>query len=339
VNDVNDATSARTHPALGNPERFELGYWLSSEEHGPDALVAHARAAEDAGFEAAMISDHFAPWVPQQGQSPFVWAVLGAIAVSTERLRLGTGVTAPVFRMHPVAIAQAAATTAVLMPGRFFLGLGTGERLNEHAMGRQWPAGAARRRMLREALSVIRDLLDGDTVTRTGEHFAVERATIHTRPATPPPIAVAGGGRRSAQLAGELADGLIGVAPDADLVTSFEHAGGTGKPRLAQLDVCWAMNDDDARHTAHTWWPNAALPPRLLSELALPSEFAAAAQLVTEDAVADAVVCGPDPEPYVRAIHRYVAAGYTTVHLHQVGPDQQGFLDFAKGELLPRFAA
>jgi coenzyme F420-dependent glucose-6-phosphate dehydrogenase len=325
-------------PALGDPDRLELGYWLSSEEHPPDALVRNARAAEDAGFATAMISDHFAPWVPQQGQASFVWSVLGAIAATTEELRIGTGVTTPMHRLHPVSIAQAAATMATLMPGRFLLGLGSGERLNEHVTGRRWPPAKERRRMLRDALGVIRDLLEGKTVTRSGVHFRAERATLHTRPATRPPIIVAAGGTSTARIAAECADGMISTSPDPQLVTALEAAGGTGHARFGQLDVCFADDEAEARRVAHQWWPNTAVPGPLHSELALPSEFAAITGTLSEDAVAEQVVCGPDPMPYVHAIERYVAAGFTTVFLHQVGPDQAGFFEFAKGELLPRFA-
>src|SRR3977135_3468798 len=167
--------------ALGSPDRVEVGYWLSREGHPADALVDHAVSAERAGFRTAMISDHFAPWIPLQGNSPFVWSVLGGIASSTTSLRVGTGVTAPVHRMHPLVIAHAAATVEVMMPGRFFLGLGTGERLNEHVMGERWPAPKERRSMLREAVRLIRDLWSGSTVSRRGEHFTVEQATLHTR--------------------------------------------------------------------------------------------------------------------------------------------------------------
>ena len=221
--------SERALTALPDPGGFELGYWLSSEEHTPGALVAHASAAEDAGFTTAMISDHYAPWVPAEGESPFVWSVLGAIAHATAELRVGTGVSAALHRMHPVVLAQAAATAAALMPGRFFLGLGTGERLNEHMTGQRWPAAKERRKALRDALGVIRDLLDGKTVTRECDHFRVERATIHSRPDTPPPIAVAASGKQTARIAGECADAMIGVTPAADLVDAFEHSGGRGQ--------------------------------------------------------------------------------------------------------------
>ncbi|HEY3723270.1 MAG TPA: TIGR03557 family F420-dependent LLM class oxidoreductase [Acidimicrobiia bacterium] len=317
----------------------ELGYWISSEEHPPDRLVDHAAAAEAAGFRTAMISDHFHPWTPGQGQSGFVWSVLGAIAARTAALRVGTGVTAPIARVHPVVIAHAAATVELLMPGRFFLGLGAGERINEQVVGRHWPTGRVRREMVEEAAGVIRRLWSGSTVTHEGEHFRVERARLYSRPDTVPPIVAAAGGRKSAQLAGRIADGLVGVAPDPDLVDAFEGSGGAGKPRLAQLHVCWAESETEARRTAHEWWPNAALPPALLGELAVPTQFAAAASLVTEDAVAEQVVCGPDPARHRAAIDRFVAAGFTTVYVHQIGPDQQGFLDFARRELLDHLSA
>jgi coenzyme F420-dependent glucose-6-phosphate dehydrogenase len=320
--------------ALGSATRPELGYWLSSEEHPPDHLVANAVAAERAGFATAMISDHFHPWTPRQGQSPFVWTVLGAIAMQTERLRIGTGVTAPIARVHPLVIAHAAATVEILMPGRFFLGLGAGERLNEQVVGGTWPTAPVRRAMLEEAVDVIRRLWSGKTVTHDGDHFQVERARLFTRPDTAPPIVIATGGKKTAELAGRIGDGIVGVAADPTIVEAFEGAGGTGKPRYAQLHVCWGESASEARATALDWWPNAAIPAPLLGELATPSQFAATAALVTEDAVAEQVVCGPDADRYLTAIDRFVAAGFTTIYLHQAGPDQLGFLDFARRELL-----
>jgi G6PDH family F420-dependent oxidoreductase len=322
--------------ALGNGD-LELGYWLSSEEHAPPALVEHATAAEAAGFRTAMISDHFAPWLAQQGNSGFVWSVLGAIAARTHDLRVGTGVTAAVHRVHPVVIAHAAATVETLMPGRFFLGLGTGERLNEDVMGQRWPRPGERRAMLEEAMSIIRDLFDGATVTRTGQHFRVERAQLSTRPDLSPPIVLAASGRRTARLAGENADGFLSVAPDPTVVDAFEATGGRGKPRLLQLHVCWGADDETARRTVRTWWPNGGIPGGVLSELPRPAEFDQLARVLADDVVQDAVVTGPDPERYVAAITRSVAAGFTTVYLHQVGPDQRGFFEFFTRELSPRF--
>jgi G6PDH family F420-dependent oxidoreductase len=268
-----------------------------------------------------------------------VWSTLGGIAQRTSVLRVGTGVTAPLGRMHPAVIAQAAATIETMMPGRFFLGLGTGERLNEHVSAASWPDAETRRATLADALDVIRDLWSGKAVSRTSGHVRVDRAELFTRPETPPPIVVAASGKKTARLAGELADGLLGLTPDPDIVDAFEAAAGASKPRLAQLHVCWAASAQEAREILHRWWPMAGLPPRLMSELALPEDFAAATQLVTVDDVARRVTCGPDAEPHVEAIHRLVGAGYTTVYLHQVGPDQAGFLDFCEGELLPRFCA
>jgi G6PDH family F420-dependent oxidoreductase len=323
--------------ALGDPDRLELGYWLSGEEHDARSLVANAGAAEAYGFEIAMLSDHFHPWVPQQGNSPFAWSVLGGIAERTVKLRVGTGVSAPGHRMHPLVLAHAAATVETLMPGRFFLGLGSGERLNEQVTGDRWPQPKERRARLEEAVGIIRDLWEGSSVTHAGTHFTVERARLYSRPSTPPPIVLAASGKKTARLAGEVADGMIGVSDDPGLVQAFEAAAGdTVKPRLAQVHLCWAASEREARRTALHWWPNGGIPSALLSELALPQQFASAAAAVDEDDVAAGVTCGPDPEVHMAAVKRFVAAGYTTVFLHQIGPEQCGFLQFAHNELLPR---
>jgi G6PDH family F420-dependent oxidoreductase len=320
---------------VSTADPIEVGYWLSSEEHGPRALVDHACLAEAHGFEHAMISDHLHPWVPAQGHSPFVWGVLGGIAEATDQLHVATGVTAPVKRVHPVVVAHAAATAAVQLEGRFALGLGTGEALNEHVVGGAWPRPAVRREVLREAIDVIRQLFDGDEVSYEGDHVVVEHAQLYTRPAIPPPIWVAASGRRTAELAGEVADGVIGLAADPSLLAAFETAGGGGKPRLGQLHVCWARDEREAVATARRWWPNGALPGSLLSELARPTQLEDAAQLVDEGAIAKAVVCGPDPHEMARAVQRLAAAGYTRVYVHQVGPDQEGFVRFWSSEVRP----
>jgi G6PDH family F420-dependent oxidoreductase len=310
----------------------EVGFWLSSEEHGARDLVELAVAAEDHGFAHAMISDHLHPWVPEQGHAPFVWGVLGAIGRATSALHLATGVTAPTARMHPVVVAHAAATAAVLLEGRFALGVGTGERLNEHVVGGPWPRPAIRRAHLQEAVHVLRRLFDGDEVSFDGDHVTVEHAQLYTRPSAPPPIWIAASGPRSARVAGIDGDGLIALAPDPSLVSAYRSAGGTG-PRVAQLHVCWAPTEDEARATARRWWPNGGMPPSVLSELARPRQIAEVADLVSEDDVAQQVLCGPDPEPIARAVLRFGAAGFTRVYLHQVGPDQQGFLDLWAKEL------
>jgi G6PDH family F420-dependent oxidoreductase len=324
---------------MGDRAVLRLGYWLSSEEHPPDRLVENAVQAEDHGFETAMISDHFHPWTNAQGQSPFVWSVLGAIANATDHLEVGTGVTAPIVRMHPVVIAQAAATTAALMPGRFFLGVGTGERLNEHVTGQPWPAAGTRREMLREAVEIIRRLLEGKNVNYRGDHFTVENAQLFTLPNRAPPIYLAGGGRRSAALAGQIADGLIGVAASPEPVDAFEANGGAGKPKLAQIHVCVDDDEAGARKTALHYWPQAAIGGTVVNELSRPSEFEQVARLVTEDAVAEHVVCGPDPERHLAAIGRFAGVGFDTVYVHQVGPDQAAMLRFYRDEVFPRLAS
>jgi coenzyme F420-dependent glucose-6-phosphate dehydrogenase len=322
--------------ALGDPDRLELGYWLSSEEHDARSLVANAAAAEAYGFEIAMLSDHFHPWLPQQGNSPFVWAVLGGIADRTVKLRVGTGVTALGPRIHPLVIAHAAATVEVMMPGRFFLGLGTGERLNEQVTGDHWPPPKERRARLEEGVELIRKLWSGKQVTHAGQHFRSERARLFTRPDTPPPIVIAAGGKMTARLAGRIADGMIGVSDDPEVIEAFEAETDVAKPRFGQVHMCWAATEGEARATARHWWPNGGLPAVVLSELAVPEQFAAAARDVDEDDVAANVSCGPDPDVHVAAVKRFLAAGYTTVFLHQIGPEQCGFLQFAHNELLPR---
>jgi G6PDH family F420-dependent oxidoreductase len=313
----------------------ELGYALSSEEHRPNDLVRNARAAEKAGFTFALISDHFHPWIDRQGQSPFVWSVIGGIAQATERLRLGTGVTCPTIRIHPAIVAQAAATSAVMMDGRFFLGVGTGEELNEHVTGARWPSPGVRLEMLEEAIEVMRLLWDGGYQTHRGKHYTVEQARIYTLPDEPVPIAVAAAQPKAAQLAGRLGDAFVGVAPEREMVEEFEQAGGNGKPRYGQVHVCWAESEAEARKTAHEVWPNAGLEGALSQELATPSQYEAAAQLVGEDDVAETVVCGPDPDRHLEAIREYDRAGFDHVYVHQVGPDQQGFLRFYSERILP----
>jgi coenzyme F420-dependent glucose-6-phosphate dehydrogenase len=316
------------------PDTPEIGYALSSEEFGPTDLVRYARLAEDRGFSFALISDHFHPWTDRQGQSPFVWAVVGAIAQATERLRLGTGVTCPLIRTHPAVIAHASATTAALMPGRFFLGLGTGENLNEHILGDRWPEGAVRLEMLEEAIEVIRLLWEGGYQSHHGRHYTVEQARLYTLPEELPAIFVAAGKPNAARLAATAGDGLIGTAPESDLLSEFESAGGSGKPRIGQLTVCWAKDEFEARKTALDWWPNAAAPGELGQELALPRHFEQVAELTTEDDVAAKVICGPDADAHRAAIEEFSEAGYDQVYVHQVGPDQEGFLDFYSREIL-----
>jgi G6PDH family F420-dependent oxidoreductase len=313
-----------------------IGYTLSSEEHGPRELVRNAARAEELGFDFVAVSDHFHPWTDRQGESPFVWSVLGGIAEATRSIGVITAVTCPTVRIHPAIVAQAAATTAAMMPGRFSLGVGSGERLNEHVLGDRWPGAPERQRMLEEAVEVMRLLWSGDLVTHRTEHYAVEGARIYTLPEEPPPILVAAAGGRAAELAGRIGDGLIGVAPEAEAVEAFRQAGGDGKPRYGQLHVSFHPDEAEARRRALEIWPTTAIPGELGAELPLPRHFEQAAQLVTEDGIAEAIVCGPDPDRYLERIHAYADAGYDHVFVHQVGEDQDGFLRFFADDVLPK---
>jgi coenzyme F420-dependent glucose-6-phosphate dehydrogenase len=317
---------------------LQLGYKLSSEEFGPRALVDNARRAEETGFTFATISDHYHPWTDAQGQSPFVWGVLGGIAQATERLRLGTGVTCPTVRIHPAIIAQAAATAALLFEGRFFLGVGAGENLNEHILGQGWPSTEIRQEMLEEAVDVMRLLWQGGLQSHRGMYYVVENARIYSLPETPPEVMVAASGPKAAEMAGRIGDGLVGTSPDEETMKAFEQAGGTGKPRYGELTVCWAEDEDKARKLALKIWPTAGVASALHWELPLPSHFEAASSSVTEDQIAEDIVCGPDPQKHLEKIRAYAKGGFDHVCVHQVGPDQAGFMRFYATEILPTLA-
>jgi len=312
---------------------MELGYALSSEEHSPLDLIKNARLAEEAGFPYALISDHFHPWSSRQPHSPFVWSTLGGLALGTQKLRIGTGVTCPIMRTHPALIAQAAATAAAMMPKRFFLGLGTGEDLNEHIIGERWPPLPMRLEMLEEAISMIRELWKGEMTTIYGKHFKLEDARIFTLPDELPPIAIAAGGDKAGEFAGRLGDALISTAPKKEIVEAFRKAGGKGKPCYGQVTVCWARTEAEAKKTALQWWPNAGLPKPLSQELRSVEHFDAAAEDLTEEDVARKVICGPDVARHVEAIREFTDAGFDHVYIHQVGPDQAGFFRFYQDEL------
>jgi coenzyme F420-dependent glucose-6-phosphate dehydrogenase len=314
---------------------MELGYSFSSEEHAPADLVRHAVAAERAGFRFGLISDHYHPWIDRQGHSPFVWSVIGAIANATERLTIGTGVTCPTLRIHPAIVAQAAATCACLLPGRFFLGVGTGENLNEHILGDKWPAPDERLERLAEAVQVIRTLWQGGMQTHRGTHFTVENARVYDLPDETIPIAIAAAQPKAAELAGEIGDALITVSADEKVVEKYRGAGGDG-PVYAQVHVCWHEDERQARKLAFELWPNAALEGAATQELPQPEHFEQAAAMVDEDDVAESIVCGPNRDAYLERIEELARAGATHVYLHQIGPDQEGFLAFAREELLQR---
>jgi len=314
---------------------LEIGYALSSEEHRPGDLVRFAAAAEQSGFGFALISDHFHPWTDTQGQSPFVWATLGGIAQATQRLRVGTGVTCPTFRMHPALVAHAAATVADMMPGRFFLGVGSGENLNEHILGDAWPPVGIRLQMLEEAVAIIRELFTGEQVTHDGDYYTLHTARLYTLPADPPPIMVAAAGPMAAELAGRIGDGLISTAPVSEIVDSYRRNGGDG-PRYGMIHVCYASDEREAVKTAHRQWVNGAIGGELGQELPLPAHFEQAAKTVRPEDVAESVVCGPDPERHRAEIRKYADAGFDHVYVHQVGPDQEGFFRFYADEVLPK---
>jgi G6PDH family F420-dependent oxidoreductase len=309
-----------------------IGYALSSEEHRPLDLIRYAQRAETAGFEFGMLSDHYHPWLDRQGQSPFAWSVLGGIAATTDRLIVGTGVTALSLRIHPAILAQAAATVADMLPGRFWFGVGTGENLNEHILGDPWPEHSMRAAMLEEAVGLVRRLWSGELVDHDGDFYRVSRARLYTLPEQLPPFLIAASGEESARVAGRIGDGLISTAPDKQLLQAYGQKG----PKLGQVTVCWAKTEAAARKTAREWWPTAAIPGDNSQELPLPSSFEALAKLVTDDALAEQVPCGPDPEAHLSKIEPFIEAGFDHVYIHHVGPDQDGFLEFAEKELLPR---
>jgi G6PDH family F420-dependent oxidoreductase len=314
-----------------------IGFTLSSEEHGPRELVAQARKAEDAGFSFLSVSDHFHPWIDAQGHSPFVWGTLGAASQATESIEFITGVTCPTTRIHPVIVAHAAATCAELMPGRFSLGVGSGENLNEHIFGDPWPSVEVRQQKLREAIEVIRMMWTGDLVRHRGTHYTVDNARLYTLPDELPPILVAAAGQVSTDLAAQSGDGLVGLAPDPEMIERFEAAGGEGKPSYGQVHICWNGSEEEARRIAMEKWVNGGLPGNMFVELPLPSHFEEAGTLVTEEAIAESVICGPDPERHVAAIREFADAGYTHVYVHQVGEVDDGFFDFFGSEVLPAF--
>ena len=311
-----------------------IGYTLSSEEHGPGDLLLYGRIAEESGFDFLTISDHFHPWTSRQGQSPFVWSVLGGLAVKTEEIPVMTAVTCPTMRIHPAIVAQAAATTASLLPDRFTLGLGTGENLNEHVTGTAWPESGERLDMLEEAIELIRRLWTGDLVTERTPHYTIDRARLYTFPETSPPIAVAASSMAAARLAGRAGDALISTAPEAEIVETFRGAGGEGRPVYGQLTVCYGPDEAKSKDEALEWWPNTSVPGEVGLELAEPQHFEQVAELITAEQVGEKVVCGPDPDAIVEMVEMFTDAGFDQVFLHQVGPRQEEFLAFAKDELL-----
>jgi G6PDH family F420-dependent oxidoreductase len=315
----------------------KLGYKLMAEEHGPADLVRNAQRAEEAGFDFAAISDHYFPWLEEQGHSPFAWSVLGAIAQAT-KLSLMTAVTCPIMRYHPAIIAQATATMGLLAGERFTLGVGAGERLNEHVVGQGWPGVVERHERLGEALDIIQGLLAGKLTTFRGQHFQLDHARLFDRPQRKPPVIVAAGGPEAARMAGEKADGLIVTEAKKELLKAYAEGGGEG-PIYAEVGLCCAANEAAARKTAHRYFRWSLPGWSVLAELPHDEAFAAASQHVTVEAMAEAVSCGPSADRHLEAIDEYVRLGCDHIILTQIGPEQDFFFDLFEKKLAPALRA
>jgi G6PDH family F420-dependent oxidoreductase len=318
----------------GNPRPMKIGYFLSSEELGPRALVDIAQKAEQAGFHALWISDHFHPWNEEQGHSPFVWSVIGALAERTS-LPVTTGVTCPTVRIHPAIVAHAAATCAVLLEGRFSLGVGSGEALNEHIFGDPWPNVETRLEMLEEAVAVIRTLWQGGMQDHRGRHYELQNARLYDLPPAPPPILVSGFGPKATRLAARIGDGFVTTSPDEEHIGLYRAEGGGG-PVHAGAKVCFAPTEDEARATVHRLWPNEALPGELAQVLPTPAHFEQACELATPDHIS--IPLGPDLDEHADRLREYADAGVDELFVQQVGPDQDAFFDQWAKDVLPRFA-
>jgi len=313
---------------------MRVGYFLASEEYTPTELVEQAKRAEQAGFHALWISDHFHPWNDEQGHSAFVWSVIGALAQATS-LPVTTGVTCPTVRIHPAIIAQAAATSSMLHGGRFNLGVGSGEALNEHILGDRWPEADVRLEMLEEAVEVIRTLWQGGQQSHHGRHYTVENARIYDLPDELPPILVSGFGPKAIEVAARIGDGFCTTAPDPDAISGYRDAGGKG-PVHAGTKVCFMADEDEARRTVHRIWPNEALPGELAQVLPTPSHFEQACELVTPEMIASPV--GPDLDKHVASLQAYADAGVDELFVQQIGSEHDAFFGEWAREVLPRLA-
>lgn len=317
---------------------MKIGYFLSCEEFSPAELLRQAQLAEQHGFQDLWISDHYHPWTDAQGESAFVWSMIGALSQLSDTMTVTTAVTAPTLRIHPAVIAQAAATSAALLPGRFKFGVGSGEALNEHIFGDPWPSANVRLEMLEEAIEVIRELWTGKQVEHTGKHYRVENARIYTLPDEPPPILVSGFGPKSVELAARVGDGYCLVMPDKDMVDQFRSQGGGDKQVHAGTKVCFGPDRMEAARTVRDIWPNEGLPGELAQVLPQPAHFEQAGELVTAEMIADAMPCGPDIDEHVAAIQEFADAGVDELYIQQVGGNHEAFFKTYAEEVLPRFA-
>ena len=317
----------------------QIGYTLSSEEHRANDLIDDAVKAEETGFAFASISDHFHPWMDSQGHSPFVWSVLGGIAARTSKIPIMTGVTPLSLHYHPTIIAQAVATVADMMPGRFSFGVGTGEALNEHITGDTWPPVSIRQEMLEESLEIIRELWEGNYTTVEGAYYSVHNAKLYTLPEQLPKVIVSATGPESATIAAEIGDALVSTSPNKEVVDAFHAAGGTDKPVYGQIHLCYDEDEEKARQTAFELWGHSLLGGQASQELSIPKHYQEAIQsFATPDLVAESISCGPDVSKIHQEIQTYIDAGFTHVYLHQIGENQQAFFDIAKSEILPKYA-
>lgn len=315
---------------------LQVGYTMMTEQSPPDRLVRDVARAEAAGFDFSVISDHYQPWLESQGHSGYAWSILGAAAQATERIPLMTYVTCPILRYHPAVVAQKAATVQILSGGRFRLGLGAGENLNEHVVGERWPMVGARHEMLEEAVDIILPLLAGETVNHRGTHFDVESARLWDPPPRPVPVGIAVSGPDSCALAGRRGDLMIAVEPKAELGKMFDAAGGAGKPRVGQVAISYDPDEQTAVQRAHEQFRWFGLGWKVMADLPGPEGFEAATAHVTPEQVAEGISCGPDVERHVEAVRPFLDAGFTEVALVQIGGEHQdGFLDWAERELLP----
>ena len=313
-----------------------IGYTMMCEQSGPKDLVRDLVLAEEAGFDFAVISDHYFPWLDSQGHAPYAWSVLGAAAQATDRIPLMTYVTCPIRRYHPAVVAQKAATIQLLSDGRFTLGLGAGENLNEHIVGGHWPLVGLRHEMLTEAIEIIRALWAGGTVNYRGRHFDVESARLWDLPEQAPPIGVAVSGPSSCRLAGRLADAMIAVEPRAELADLFDRHGGAGKPRVGQIGLSYDPDEGTAVNRAMDQFRWFTAGWKVNAELPLPASFDQAAKTVRESDVRAQMPCGPDVARHVDGIRGFEAAGFDQIALVQVGGDTQpDFIAWAATELLP----
>ena len=314
---------------------MRFGYFLSCEEYSPGELVDQARRAADAGFDALWISDHYHPWNDEQGQSPFVWSMIGAISQVCD-LPVTTAVTCPTMRMNPAIVAQAAATSAVLLDGRFALGIGTGEALNEHILGQAFPSADVRLEMLEEAVGLIRQLWTGEVVSHRGTYYTVDTARLYTLPQVPPPIYMSGFGPKAVSTAARIADGYITTTPDRDLVQQFRDGGGRGKPLQAGVKVCYAENRQEGVKIAHRLWANSGLPGELSQVLPSPKHFEQASSLVTPEMTGDSVTCGPEAVDHLRAFEPYLEVGFDDIYVANMGPHYAEMIRMYGDEVLPK---